>query len=182
MGEAGCSRARGSRAQRHLRLALGARHRRDAASKKVEGVTDLGSAHREGRREPDGGATDEVDEQPVLEAVLEDARRELWPELQADKQALPARLRAGNLLRELPESVLEDLALNRTSSRKPGSLTTLNTALTAAIASGLPPKVEPWLPGPRDAYSSLVIIAPTGTPPPRPLALVSTSGITPTPW
>src|SRR5215217_229807 len=112
MGEAGCFRARGSRAQRHLGLVLDARHRRDAASKKVEGVADLAPAHCEGRRETDSGASDEVDEQPVLEAVLEDPGGYLRPELRTDEQALPAHLRAGYLLRHLLERALEDGTLD----------------------------------------------------------------------
>src|SRR4028119_1108916 len=74
------------------------------------------------------------------------------------------------------------LPLNRTSSRNSSSSTTPSTALTAAIASGLPPKVEPWLPGPSAANGSLASTAPTGNPPPRPFALARTSGTTPIPW
>src|SRR5215217_7125577 len=110
-GEGGCFRVPGSRAQRYLGFVLGARHRKDAASKKVEGVPDLGPAHRERRREADGAAADKVDEQPVLEAVLEDPRCYFRPELQPDQEPLPAHLRAGHLLCELLECVLENLAL-----------------------------------------------------------------------
>src|SRR5262249_39309517 len=38
------------------------------------------------------------------------------------------------------------IALRRTLSRKPGARTISSTALPAAIASGLAPKVEPWVP------------------------------------
>ena len=46
--------------------------------------------------------------------------------------------------------------------------------------SGLPAKVEPWSPGAKtSAYSGAVTSAPIGSPPPRPLASVITSGTIP---
>src|SRR5207247_893710 len=58
-----------------------------------------------------------------------------------------------------------------------------STARAAAQATGLPPKVEPWSPlaKPAPAAPSPTHI-PIGSPPPRPLASVSTSGRTPAAW
>ncbi len=54
------------------------------------------------------------------------------------------------------------------------------TASAAAAATGLPPKVVPWLPGPsREPASPSATQAPIGMPPPSPLARVTTSGTTP---
>ncbi len=54
------------------------------------------------------------------------------------------------------------------------------TASAAAHATGLPPNVVPWLPGSsRVAAAPMPIVAPIGTPPPSPLARVTTSGTTP---
>ena len=53
----------------------------------------------------------------------------------------------------------------------------------ARIASGLPPKVVPWLPGPSMlAAFGPQTTAPTGTPEPRPLASGITSGSMPAHW
>ena len=53
----------------------------------------------------------------------------------------------------------------------------------ARIASGLPPKVVPWLPGPStSAAFGPQTTAPTGTPEPRPLASGITSGRMPAHW
>ena len=55
-----------------------------------------------------------------------------------------------------------------------------STANAAAQATGLPPKVLPWLPGVNSAAASpKPMQAPIGRPPPRPFASVSTSGWTP---
>ena len=52
-----------------------------------------------------------------------------------------------------------------------------STARAAAQATGLPPKVVPWLPGcSRVAAAPRATVAPIGMPPPRPLARVTTSG------
>ncbi len=57
------------------------------------------------------------------------------------------------------------------------------TASAAAAATGLPPKVVPWLPGPsRDPAAPTATVAPIGKPPPSPLASVTTSGVTPEAW
>ena len=53
----------------------------------------------------------------------------------------------------------------------------------ARIASGLPPKVVPWLPGPNtSAARGPQTTAPIGTPEPRPLASGITSGRMPAHW
>ena len=57
---------------------------------------------------------------------------------------------------------------------------TSSTALAAAIASGLPPNVEPCDPGVMpDAASAVARQAPIGKPPPSALASAITSGSTP---
>src|SRR5664280_3035373 len=68
----------------------------------------------------------------------------------------------------------------RTRSRKPFAVITSSAALPAAIASGLPPKVEPWVPAvmPLDA-SAVARQAPIGIPPPSAFASVMISGVTP---
>ena len=54
---------------------------------------------------------------------------------------------------------------------------------TAVMASGLPPKVEPWLPGLNTPLARLPTTqAPTGTPEARPLASATTSGWKPACW
>src|SRR4051794_17480642 len=67
-----------------------------------------------------------------------------------------------------------------TRSRKPGASITSRVALPAAIASGLPPKVEPCVPAVIPWPASLVVRnAPTGKPPPSALATAMMSGATP---
>ena len=52
------------------------------------------------------------------------------------------------------------------------------TALPTAMASGLPPKVEPWVPGVMPlAASAVARQAPSGKPPPMPLASAMMSGV-----
>ena len=59
-------------------------------------------------------------------------------------------------------------------------ISAFTTARPAAVASGLPPKVEPWSPGEIDAANlSLARQAEIGTPPPSDLAIVRMSGSTP---
>src|SRR6266481_6857249 len=65
-------------------------------------------------------------------------------------------------------------------SKKPGFSITSSTALAAATASGLPPKVEPCDPGVMpEAASDVARQAPIGKPPPRAFASYITSGVTP---
>ena len=53
----------------------------------------------------------------------------------------------------------------------------------ARMASGLPPNVVPWLPGPSTFFArSPTTMAPIGTPEPRPLASGITSGTMPAHW
>ena len=60
---------------------------------------------------------------------------------------------------------------------------TASVAFTAASASGCPPKVEPWSPGPNAAATSArAQQAPTGMPLPSALAMVTTSGSNPWAW
>jgi acetylornithine/N-succinyldiaminopimelate aminotransferase len=62
----------------------------------------------------------------------------------------------------------------------PFAVITSSAALPAAIASGLPPKVEPWVPVvmPLDA-SAVARQAPIGIPPPSAFASAMMSGVTP---
>src|SRR5262245_5372234 len=75
---------------------------------------------------------------------------------------------------------LSSKAFLRMRSRKPGAITTSRTALPTAMASGLPPKVEPCVPTviPFEA-SAVARQAPIGKPPPRAFASAMTSGFTP---
>ena len=67
-----------------------------------------------------------------------------------------------------------------TWARKPGCVITSTTAFATAQASGLPPKVEPCVPAVMpDAACAVARQAPTGNPPPSPLAIVAMSGLTP---
>ena len=60
---------------------------------------------------------------------------------------------------------------------------TASVALAAASASGWPPKVDPWSPGPKAAATSArAQQAPTGMPLPSALAIVTTSGSRPCAW
>src|SRR5690606_23551997 len=69
---------------------------------------------------------------------------------------------------------------SRTFFSSSGRRISSNTDRAAAIASGFPPKVLAWLPGPNTEMSSRrAIMAPTGMPLPSPLARVTTSGTTP---
>src|SRR5690606_12098919 len=64
-------------------------------------------------------------------------------------------------------------------SSSPSPSTVSRTARAAAAASGLPPKVVPWLPGSKSLPAPPVAMqAPIGTPPARPLARVTMSGTT----
>src|ERR1700730_10594565 len=75
------------------------------------------------------------------------------------------------------------IALRRTLSRNPGARTTSSTALPKAIANGLAPTVEPWVPAVIPLPASAVARqAPSGNPPPIDLAMPMTSGATPQRW
>ncbi len=66
----------------------------------------------------------------------------------------------------------------RSGSRS--STSVVNTVSPTAVANGLPPKVEPWLPGVKTcATSSVASVAPIGTPLASALASVMMSGVTP---
>src|SRR5690606_27370946 len=77
-----------------------------------------------------------------------------------------------------------------TWSSSPSAALVRSTASAAAHATGLPPNVLPWLPGgsreagspPPGAVSVKTTQAPSGRPPPSPLASVTTSGVTPSAW
>mmetsp|Transcript_6012 Transcript_6012/g.9096 ORF Transcript_6012/g.9096 Transcript_6012/m.9096 type:complete len:291 (-) Transcript_6012:429-1301(-) len=62
---------------------------------------------------------------------------------------------------------------------RPSSMTAFTVARAAAQARGLPPNVLAWSPGWNTLQKSLQSMAPMGTPPPRALAQVNTSGSTP---
>ncbi len=65
-------------------------------------------------------------------------------------------------------------------STSPASSISVSTAFPAAVASGLPPKVDPcWPFCRRSAAASKATSAPIGTPPAMPLAIVTASGRTP---
>lgn len=67
--------------------------------------------------------------------------------------------------------------LASTFCRKAGLAMRSSMTLAPAQATGLPPKVEPWLPVPKWGFrASVVRQAPMGRPPPRPLARVMMSG------
>src|SRR5450631_3966546 len=75
---------------------------------------------------------------------------------------------------------LKTSAFLRTFSMKPGAVMTSMTALPTAIASSLPPKVEPCVPGVMPlAASAVARQAPTGNPPPSAFAIGMMSGTTP---
>src|SRR5215208_605002 len=68
-------------------------------------------------------------------------------------------------------------------SSRPSSCMMRIVSTPARIASGLPPKVVPWLPGWKmSAAFGPATTAPTGTPEPRPLASGITSGLIPAHW
>ncbi len=70
-------------------------------------------------------------------------------------------------------------ALDLVEKRRASS-TMSSTALPTAMASGLAPKVEPWVPAVMPLPASAVARqAPTGNPPPSALATPMTSGVTP---
>ena len=64
-----------------------------------------------------------------------------------------------------------------TRSMSPSVSSTSMTASAAEVHTGLPPKVVPWVPG-VNSFAALpwATTAPSGRPPPRPLASVITSG------
>ena len=136
----------------------------NAASKGIERSSYLRSADGERRRHADGRSADQVDENAFLEAAARrpparDRRRRGRARARAPRPAPP---RPGTASASFTSAFLSTVPLNRTSSRNAGSPTTPSTALTAAIASGFPPKVEPWLPGPSAAYSSFDHHRPNG--------------------
>ena len=68
-------------------------------------------------------------------------------------------------------------------SSSPSSFIVSSVVTTPHMASGLPPKVEPWLPGLNTPRARLPTTqAPTGTPEARPLASGTTSGWMPACW
>ncbi len=70
------------------------------------------------------------------------------------------------------------MAAARSGSRS--SIRVAKTVTPTAVANGLPPKVEPWVPGVNaDATLSVARVAPIGTPLARALARVMMSGSIP---
>src|SRR5215472_4252279 len=87
---------------------------------------------------------------------------------------------SGRRLTSLSRPPRNSLAMAWTCSKNPSASITSSTALATAMASGLPPKVLPWLPAVRArAAFSLARQAPTGNPPPSPLAVATMSGSMP---
>ncbi len=85
----------------------------------------------------------------------------------------------GNVASPAPSWAPRSRARRHTSSDS----MTASVALTAARASGWPPKVDPWSPGPNAAATSArAQQAPTGMPFPSALAIVTTSGSIPCAW
>ena len=79
-------------------------------------------------------------------------------------------------------ALISSCPLRRTSARKASS-TTPSTAFAAAQATGLPPKVVPCDPGVKSvAALPRAMVAPMGSPPPNPFAMVITSGAMPSCW
>ena len=65
-------------------------------------------------------------------------------------------------------------------SGRRSSISVVNTVRPTAVTNGLPPKVEPWVPGVNaDATLSVARVAPIGTPLASALASVMMSGSMP---
>ena len=76
-------------------------------------------------------------------------------------------------------SVIKSALRDRISARKSSSRIS-RTVNAAFMARGLPPNVDPWLPGVMAAATaSVAITAPMGKPPARPLAIAIISGLMP---
>ncbi|SKW64965.1 Uncharacterised protein [Mycobacteroides abscessus subsp. abscessus] len=75
---------------------------------------------------------------------------------------------------------LNDLPAAAARSTRSCSSRTRSTANAAAAQTGLPPNVLPCMPGvSKSAAAPVAMHAPMGSPPPRPLARVTTSGVIP---
>ena len=111
---------------------------------------------------------------PARLGRVDDGGRVVGVEVGADQQAAaPTAVTAGSAA----TASASRLPTFSTSSSSPSSSMVPSTASAAAQATGLPPKVVPWLPGSKNAPAAPVaMVAPIGMPPPRPLARVTMSG------
>src|SRR5918995_2565398 len=111
MGEERHSGGQESPCSRYRRLGqrLDLAHRCvNAASKGIERSPYLRSAHGERRRHADGRAAYQVDQDAMIQTVLEDLRGKAGvPEVEPEQESFSPHLRAGDLLRQLFESVLQ---------------------------------------------------------------------------
>ena len=133
-----------------------------------------GEDERRGEAQPVGRGV--VDDQAGVERGLLDVGGDRAGEHDADEQAAtggvrrPAGGRTGRRGCGRRRS--------RAFSSRPSSSIVVMTASAAAVATGLPPNVVPWLPGCRSVPASpRAMQAPIGMPPPSPLATVTRSGV-----
>ena len=108
-------------------------------------------------------------------------RRDVRLELQPHQKARTANLfdQARMLVLETLKTLLQmQASCSERASRKPGSEMTSDHRRRDGHPSGLPPNVEPCVPGVMPfAASAVAKNAPTGKPPPKPLAIAMTSGV-----
>jgi hypothetical protein len=113
-----------------------------------DGLVDLGVRHDERRQQPHHVLAGADGEQTLVMAgamtsVL--GTRHLSPIISPSPRT--SSMTAGCLAASCPSSRARCRPAASTRSRNPRASTTSSTALPTAMASGLPPKVEPWLPG-----------------------------------
>ena len=142
------------RSGRSLRRSLGARPATAAsASPRIaERRVDLVVAHQERRRHADGVGPHRVDQQAVGSGPRPPPP---WPPAPRAGPPTAARPRAPRRRRAASASPAEpDAPPSRARRQTSSDSMTASVALTAARASGWPPKVEPWSPGPNAAATS----------------------------
>ena len=121
-----------------------------------------------------------IEQQPFLHAGIDDLAASIV-QLDADEQSLAANFadKRKPLFQRL-KTFDEILAHLHAIFQHAAFDQRFITAKPAAQDTGLPPKVEAWLPGTKLlATSSRASIAPSGKPPPKALANVMMSGLTP---
>ena len=141
----------------------------------------LGLGHDQRRRHPHAVVAGLEDQQAPPEGLHLDRLGGLaGVELDADHQALAADVvdEAREAVDERPQAGQGLVAAAPAFAMRPPSRRAI-VSIIAASATGLPPYVEPWVPGPQFITSARAIIAPIGMPEAMPLAVRRMSGSTP---
>ena len=142
-----------------------------------EGLVDLRLGDDEWRQEAEHVRSGGEDEQACVAAGVDD-RAGVAVEHRREQQPAAAHLAHGGEGLQTGD----ELGAPRATFASSSSSIASTTAHAAAAATGFPPNVDPWSPGPiASAAPPRTSSAPIGSPFPSPFASVTRSGSTPSP-